>query len=139
MMIIPHLPRRAFHLLTPATLVLVLVCVLLLPPLGGCGRPAVRVPPTDTKYQAVLLTTGQLYFGEVGGLDGNYLRLNNVFYIQGRVDSETKQAKPILVKRGNEWHGPTFMYINTSHILIVEPVSPQSRLAELIKEADAAK
>lgn len=105
----------------------------------GCARAPGSLPSTGTKYQAVLLTTGQLYFGEVGELRDGYLRLDRVYYIQSRVDADTKQVKPTLLKRGQEWHGPGFMYINAAHILIVEPVSPQSRIAELIKESDAAK
>src|SRR5208337_1886790 len=48
-------------------------------------------------------------------------------------------ARNILVKRGNEWHGPEYMYVNASHIVVMEPVSPTSRMAQLIKEAKTAQ
>ncbi len=45
-----------------------------------------------------------------------------------------KEVKNILLKRGNEWHGPEYMYITASHIVMIEPVSATSRVAELIKD-----
>jgi hypothetical protein len=43
-------------------------------------------------------------------------------------------VKNILLKRGNEWHTPDFMYLTGSNIVVIEPVSPTSRVAELIKD-----
>ncbi len=83
---------------------------------SACARPTAPPPPTNTDYQAVLLTSGQLYYGKIGKVDGDYLFLDKVFYVQPRVDSDTKQAKPTLIKRGQEWHSPSFMYIKTAHI-----------------------
>jgi hypothetical protein len=48
---------------------------------------------------------------------------------------EKKEARSVLVKRGSEWHAPDFMRINTRHILLIEPVAPDSRVALLIREA----
>ena len=61
--------------------------------------------------------------------------LRNVFYVQAAADANTKQATNVLIRRGKEWHGPDFMLLNASHILLVEPVSPRSRVATLIAEA----
>jgi len=41
------------------------------------------------------------------------------------------------VKRGSEWHAPGFMRINTRHIIYIEPVAPDSRVALLIREVQA--
>jgi len=60
-----------------------------------------------------------------------------VFYIQREVNRETNEVKNILVKRGSEWHGPEYMVINAQHIVVIEPVAANSRVAQLIKEAKA--
>jgi hypothetical protein len=65
--------------------------------------------------------------------------LTDVFYVQSSVNQETKAVTNVLVKRGKELHGPQFMYINAKSILVIEPVSPDSQVAKLIKEAKAQK
>ncbi len=34
-----------------------------------------------------------------------------------------------------EWHGPDRMILNATHILFIEPVSPDSQVAKLIEDA----
>ncbi len=88
-----------------------------------------------TQYQAVLLTTGQVYFGKLEGLGNPFPVLREAFYVQSRTDPETKAVTNILVKRGKEWHAPDYMILNTNMIVLVEPVNPSSRVAQLIAEA----
>jgi len=40
----------------------------------------------------------------------------------------------VLVKRGNELHGPDRMVLNANDIVFIEPVGPNSRVAQLIAE-----
>ena len=105
----------------------------------GCGSgPGTQKLQFQTEFQAVLMDNGQGYFGkaEVGT---DYVTLRDVYYVQSQVNQETKQVKNVLVKRGQELHGPDMMYVNRSHILFMEPVSPESQVAKLIKEAKAQK
>lgn len=88
----------------------------------------------DQTYQAVLLSNNNVYFGRLEGYGTDNPVLSEVYYVQTVVDQETKQQSNILTKRGKEWHSPDRMYINPKQILIVEPVGPNSRVAELIKE-----
>jgi hypothetical protein len=53
------------------------------------------------------------------------------------VNSETKQTTNILVKRGKELHSPDKMYLNPNQIILVEPVGPNSKVAQLIAESKA--
>ena len=85
-------------------------------------------------YQAVLLNNGSAYFGKIEGLGTPYPVLKEVYYIQSRQNPENKQVVNILVKRGNELHGPDRMIVNANDIVFVEPVSPSSRVAQLIAE-----
>ena len=91
-------------------------------------------PAISTPYHAVLLTNGQAYFGRIENLDGEYPVLRDVYYIQSRVNQETKQVANILVKRGSEWHGPDRMILNREHVLLIEPVKEDSQVAKLIAE-----
>lgn len=87
-----------------------------------------------TPYQAVLLSNGSAYFGKIEGLGTPYPQLTEVYYVQSRQNPETKQTMNILVKRGNELHGPDRMILNANDIVFIEPVNPSSRVAQLIAE-----
>ncbi len=60
--------------------------------------------------------------------------LCNVYHVHCEVGKETKAASNVLVKRGKEWHGDK-MYLNPQHILPMEPVSPASRVSDLVRAA----
>src|SRR5689334_21215458 len=83
----------------------------------------------NTPYQAVLLTNGQVYFGKLEGLGTPFPVLREVFYVQNGQDPQTKAVASVLIKRGKEWHAPDRMILNTSMIVLVEPVNPSSRVA----------
>jgi hypothetical protein len=90
-----------------------------------------------TPYQAVLLSNGSAYFGRLEGLGTPYPILKDVFYVQSVTDPQTKQVNNILVKRGKEWHAPDRMILNADMIVLVEPVSTASRVAQLISQANS--
>jgi hypothetical protein len=110
--------------------------------LTGCGKPSF-----STDYQAVFMDNGQVFFGKLSNGGGDYPLLKEVYYIgrqatpavQASKDQASPEVKNILIKRGNEWHGPDYMYINKQHIVVIEPVSPKSRVATLITEAKNQK
>jgi hypothetical protein len=102
---------------------------------SGCVGSDLNFP---TEYQAVFLDNGQVFFGKVGDTGSPYLTLRDVYYVQTLVEKEQKKTANVLVKRGSEWHNPDFMRINTKHVVVIEPVGPDSRVAQLIKEAKAA-
>ncbi len=115
-----------------------IIAVLALIIVGGIaywffeGRRAVTM---STAYQAVLLSNGSAYFGRLEGLGTPYPVLRDVFYVQSSQDPQTKQVSNILVKRGKEWHAPDRMILNANMIVLVEPVNPTSRVAQLISQA----
>lgn len=88
----------------------------------------------NTPYQAVLLDTGQVYYGKITKLGTDLPELRDVFYIQGQTNPDTKQVTNILVRRGREFHSPDHMVINARHIVVVEPVGEHSKVADLIAE-----
>ncbi len=90
-----------------------------------------------SKYQAVFLSNGQVYFGKVVDANNQTLVLENIYYLRS---SGNLQASEIpesdnfsLVKLGNEIHGPEDkMSINLSHVLFVENLKTDSKVVEAI-------
>jgi hypothetical protein len=105
----------------------------------GCGwRHRRRGPEITTPYAAVLLDNGQVYYGKLTNAGGMFPELTDVYYIQSQVNKDTKEVTNILVRRGNEWHGPDRMFLNAQHVILIEPVGTNSKVAELI-QADKNK
>jgi hypothetical protein len=115
---------------TIAALMVIAVGVVYLAARRGDGAEVKFLTP----YQAVLLTNGSVYFGQLEGYGGANPVLSKVYYIVTQTNTETKQTNNILVKRGKELHEPDRMYINPRQILFVEPVGVNSKVAQLIKE-----
>ena len=90
-----------------------------------------------TPYQAVLLTNGTAYFGKLEGYGTPRPVLNEVYYIVSQTNPDTKQTNNVLVKRGKELHEPDRMYLNPSQIIAVEPVGPNSQIAQQIAKSQA--
>lgn len=103
----------------------------------GCRQDS--NPKLQTEYQAVMLDNNQVVFGKTEFLGKEYILLKDVFYIRSLVNQETKEVSNALVKKGKEWHGAEQSYINTRHIIMIEPVSPESQVAKLIKEQQSQK
>jgi hypothetical protein len=97
------------------------------------GAAALRL---ETPYQAVQLSSGQTYYGKLAGLGTPYPVLTEVFFVQSQTDPTTRQVSNTLVRLNKAWHRPDRVYLNASHIVLVEPVNPESRVAELIRQAD---
>lgn len=101
----------------------------------GCAAPPTAVTFT-TPYQAVLLSNNSVYYGKLAGFGTPSPVLTDVFYILSQSNPETKQVTNVLVKRGKELHGPDRMYLNANSIVFVEPVGADSKVAQLIDEAN---
>ena len=117
---------------TVAGLLAIVVGVLLIiDHFRGSNRADVRF---TTPYQAVLLSNGSVYFGKLAGYGGPAPVLTQVYYIVSQANPDTKQVSNILVKRGKELHAPDRMYLNPRQIVFVEPVGPNSQVAQKIAE-----
>jgi small nuclear ribonucleoprotein (snRNP)-like protein len=130
--------RNQIHLaivlsvLALATLMFTLGCQ----PVVQTDKPAVAF---STPYQAVLLSNNSVYFGKLSGYGTANPVLTDVYYIVSKQDPTTKQVQNVLVKRGKELHGPDRMYLNANSIVFVEPVGTDSKVAQLITEANQQK
>jgi hypothetical protein len=121
------------------------VAILVIGVLLGCagvwllGPARASSPRFDAPFQAVLLDNGQAYFGKVSGLGTPFPIIREVYYIQSVTNPETKQVNNILIRGGNEFHGPEFTVLNARHVVMVEPVGTSSKVAQLIAEQEKKK
>ena len=119
--------------------VAVIACLLLINACQPPAQTAATAVSFATPYQAVLLTNNSVYFGKLSGYGTSSPVLTDVYYILSQSDPQTKQVKNVLVKRGKELHGPDRMYLNPNSIVFVEPVGTDSKVAQLISEANQQK
>ena len=103
------------------------------------GKVRGRVVKFSTPYQAVLLSNGSVYFGNLDGYGGPHPVLTEVYYIVSQTNPETKQVSNTLVKRGKEPHQPDRMYLNANQIVFVEPVGTSSKVADLIQKSKTSQ
>ena len=116
-------------LLTSATIFIFVLIAFV----SACDKKQENLSFTS-EYQAVFLDNGQVFFGKLEKGGSDYPKLTEVYYIGSQSAPDGKGVANILLKRGSEWHAPEFMYLNAKHIVMIEPVSPTSRVADLIKE-----
>lgn len=116
-------------------------------PGGVGGKMAQEQTADDSKYQAVFLTNGQVYFGKLSQPNSMYATLTDIYYlqvtqpsIQGPQDAnaqnqQKQQAQISLVKLGNELHGPKDeMIINREHIMFYEDLKEDGKVVQTIRE-----
>jgi hypothetical protein len=88
----------------------------------------------STPYQAVQLTNGALFFGQLHGYGGPNPTLTDVYFIVSQTNPDTKQVNNVLVRRMKEAHAPEIMYLNPNAVLFVEPVGQNSKVSQLISQ-----
>lgn len=88
-------------------------------------------------YQAVFLSSGQVYFGKITELTNKYIVLNNPYYIQisqTKVTEENPQPEMKLIAIKDEFHKPKdFMLIERSSVIFIEELRDNSQIVEIIE------
>lgn len=137
-------PKNLKYIILTAILSIALVGVLL----GGflLYRTSMGAHIDNSKYQAVFFTNGQVYFGKLQKLSGDYFRLNDVYYLQAKADaaaaSENPQETSVqqssgveLIKLGSEVHGPDDeMIISKDQVLFFENLKKDGTVSQSISK-----
>lgn len=103
------------------------------------GGPTRESDYVKTKqFQAVFLNNGQVYFGRVTNLNGNFIRIQNIYYLKDNSQAKDKPATGnslLLSKLGCELHGPNDeMVINRGQVLFWENMKSDSQVVKKIDE-----
>jgi hypothetical protein len=98
--------------------------------------PSYGEQPSETEYRAVLMSDGMVLFGKLRGLGTPFPVLTNVYYVQTVRDPNTNKATSVLIKRGKEWHSPDRTVLNASQIILIEPVTADSKVMQLISQQE---
>lgn len=125
------------------TLLVVLLIVAVVAVVGYFAYQAKQpTPPDSSKFQAVFMTNGQVYFGKLTKLGSKYTELSKVYYLQVQQPVQpssgakaTKDSQVSLTKLGNELHGPTDkMNISSDQVLFWEDLKDDSTVVKAIKD-----
>lgn len=104
---------------------------------GVFGSYAGGTPDRD-KYQAVTLTSGATFYGQLSGIGNNYVTLENAYTIQNTAQGqEGKQQTPqlSLVARDKALYQPVgSMRINSEQVAVWEDLSDDSPVTKTIDE-----
>lgn len=130
----------------------ILAVVLILASLALVGYFASRAVAAATadhnvkakQYQALFLTNGQVYFGKISKVDGSYVTVKDIYYLQVQQQVQPKdqnaaqQPQVSLAKLGGELHGPEdLMYVSRQQVLFWENLKDDGKVAKAIKDYQA--
>lgn len=94
----------------------------------------------SSKFQAVFLNGGQVYFGKIKYINSNYMRLEEIYYlrvnqqVQPNAQSNSNSNDNVqLVKLGCELHGPQDqMLINADQVVFWENLKTDGQVSQAI-------
>ena len=116
---------------------LILIALIIVIAAGSVYFFYARQGLSSDTYQAVFLTSGQVYFGKITKMNEHWVNLEDVYYLQRRVPIDNPNQIPTdlnLVRLGSEIHGPeNRMQINREHVLFIEQLSPNSQILGAIR------
>ena len=89
------------------------------------------------RLQAVFLSTGQVYFGNIKNLNSRYFVVDNIYYLQTSSTGQAANANTSvsLVKLGCELHSPSDqMVINRSQVTFWENLQDSGQVSKAVKK-----
>jgi len=96
------------------------------------------------RFQAVFLTSEQVYFGKITEVAKDTVKLENIYYLRNgqsdKAGNVTGGADMSLAKLGNELHGPDdVMFIERKNLEFWENLKDDSQVVKAIKEYEKNK
>ncbi len=140
--------RKWYHptMESKITLILVMVAsvIILIALAGGAfsngsSTSTMNLVKSD-QYQAVFLSNGQVYFGQITGASKDTMILEDIFYLQvdQQLQPDTEQAtdpQVSLAKLGNELHGPEDqMFISMQDVVFWENLRDDGDVVQAIAQ-----
>lgn len=124
-----------------AIIVLPLLLVIVVLLLRGSGS-SVADEVRENRIQAVYMTDERLYFGQIRAGSGDFLRVENAFFLR-RAGDDAADGKDAADKDGDtelarvslELGGEDDMLVNAGEVVRIQDLSPDSEIASTIKDA----
>lgn len=91
----------------------------------------------STKFQAIFLEGGQVYFGKIKTINDDYIKMDNIFYLRVSSENQEKQSNQdvSLSRLGCELHGPQDQMVMTrSHVSFWENLKDDGQVTKAINE-----
>ena len=135
--------RKLIALVVGVLVIVALVIGAMLFSQSGSSSSTSSAKVDTSKYQAIFLTNGQVYFGKLSDINSGYVNITDVYYLQVQqavqpADTKTannEQPKVSLTKLGNELHGPTDeMHISRDQVLFWENLKGDSTVVKAITD-----
>lgn len=136
---------RVRQVINPFNLIMLFCIAIVL--LGVTWLAIFIKEPNEARYidkdrlQAVFLEGGQVYFGSVGELNDEFMRLHNIYYlrveqqVQPEQEAQQDEQQISLAKLGCELHGPEdMMLINRSQIIFWENLKEDGQVTQAVKQ-----
>lgn len=121
-------------------LLIILAGLFVVSKVTGWNVLGINQESASGKWQAVFLSNGQVYFGQIKSEDTDTIILRDIYYLQvtralqpaeGNAEQQNELS---LVKLGNELHGPEDeMMINRAHVLFVENLKEEGKVVRAIQ------
>lgn len=99
-----------------------------------------------SKYQAVLLSNGESYFGKLTVLNDDFMKMTDIYYLKAKSatanseDTTTTDGDFQLIKFGGEVQGPEDeMVISKAQILYYENLKPDGKASKAIEQYKSSK
>ena len=140
--VVADAPRSLNRLLVTLLVVLALLAVV-----GVLWRVFTGVTADGAikgkQFQALFLTNGQVYFGHLSNVNGQYVKLNDIFYLQVQQtvqpssdqNNSNNNQQVSLAKLGNELHGPEdTMYVARTQVLFWENLKSDGKVVKAITD-----
>ena len=122
------------------TLGSILIFIIGIGILGGVARFMYERLGPASEYQAVLLTTGDVYFAKVNDGFGRYVTLRDIYYPQVDQTEGVQNPDIQLIKFGNEIHRPQDeIRVNRDHIIMIQPLAADSPVIAVVEQNKASQ
>jgi hypothetical protein len=100
----------------------------------------------SSRYQAVFLSNGQVYFGKLEAVNRDYMKLTDIYYLQSQQSAtdvgnnsdnpqDSSDGNVQLIKLGEEIHGPEDeMIVAKEHLLFFENLRQDGNVTRSINQ-----
>lgn len=96
-------------------------------------------PQITTRYQAVTLVDGSVFYGRIAHLGSDHPVLRDAMTIDEQPDPQTQQPQRTLKRLRDDLRGGDHLIFPATSILHVEPVQPDSAIGRLIEMAATSR